>query len=142
MTRREIEKLRAALWELACLAVACADCGAGAGRPCVTHGTRARVPGTPIADHHTPRRQSAGDAYARALLELGDQVCPWCGQRVGAPNRLDGWHQCKRSPQLLWVRDELARLRQAVVDAVGEEAARELLAERALTDDTTEETSG
>ena len=129
MTRNSAQRLRTAVYNLASLSVPCVDCGAGAGRPCVSYGPRATLPGTAVEWFHTPRRASAAGAAKMALDERGDQRCPHCGETVGVPSHDQGWHQCKRSPQLAWVRVELTRLRNLIIEAVGEKRAVELFSE-------------
>lgn len=107
-----------ALHQFAVLCVPCAHCGVGAGRPCQT-------PAGTKCEAHGPRRQSAGPAYQEALGLVGFQQCPRCHEVVGVPRK--GWHRCRPGSQLDWIREELRRLRAALVDAVGEEAARAVL---------------
>ena len=111
---------------LAALMVPCVLCGAQAGRPCVVVGPRAIHHGRPT-DPHTPRRKSASEASHRALAELADQICPNCHSPVGDPNH--GWHRCEPSAQLTWIRDELARMRMHLVEALGEGPATDLFDE-------------
>jgi len=117
MTRQQRDKMIAGIREYALFMVPCAHCGARAGDPCVSTGVRS--PSGTVVEAHKPRRESAFPAYRAALAELGDQVCPDCGQRVGdlpggAPPDEAGWHRCRRSSQMEWIRGELARLRAEV----------------------------
>ena len=103
-----------AVHRFAVLCVPCAHCGSGAGQPC-------RTPSGVKCEAHEPRRRSANQGYHDAIDAIGFQECPRCHEVVGVPRK--GWHRCRPGSQLDWIREELRRLRAALVDAVGEEAA-------------------